>query len=144
MDLSGVRLLEPHVGALLAQARAAVPREACGLLLGRRQDGVAVVERVHAARNIAADPARFEADPLDHLAAQREARAAGLEVLGAWHSHAEGPATPSASDAREALPGWVQVIVDARTGEWRAWSLGRDGVVNEMERVLAPGPRTDG
>lgn len=135
MSSTHLRLSDAHVGDLVAQARAAIPREACGLLLGRREGGVALVERVHAARNIAADPARFEVDPRDHLAAQREARAAGREVIGAWHSHAEGPATPSESDAREALRGWVQVIVDARTGAWRAWSFGRDGSASELGRL---------
>jgi len=129
-----LRLSDVHVGLLVEQARAAIPREACGLLLGRRAGEVALVERVHAARNITADPARFEVDPRDHLAAQRAARADGLEVLGAWHSHAEGPATPSASDAREALPGWVQVIVDARTGEWRAWVCESGGTARELAR----------
>jgi proteasome lid subunit RPN8/RPN11 len=130
----GILLSEAHARRLLAWARAARPREACGLLIGRRVDGLAVVERAIETRNTAEGPERFEVDPLDHLTAQREARAAGLEILGAWHSHPEGPATPSAGDAREALPGWVQVIVDARSTHWRAWVVESGGAARELAR----------
>lgn len=128
-----------HVEWLASRARAAMPREACGLLIGRRVDGLAVVERTIEARNVAEGDERFEVDPLDHLAAQREARATGLEVIGAWHSHPEGPARPSQSDEREALPGWVHVVVDARSGDWLAWSLGSDGRVVELVRRTEAG-----
>ena len=119
---------EAELEALRLAARAARPREACGLLLGRREGARVVVERVVVARNVAQDVERFEVDPRDHLQAQRDARDAGLDVVGAWHSHAEGPATPSATDAREALPGWVHLIVDARSGACRAWYASEAGM----------------
>ncbi|HVS20127.1 MAG TPA: M67 family metallopeptidase [Planctomycetota bacterium] len=125
---------DADLDALRALARVAQPREACGLLLGRREGSRILVVRVVAARNVAAELERFEVDPRDHLEAQRAARETGLEVVGAWHSHAHGPATPSASDAREAVPAWVHVIVDARAGDCRAWYAGDDGLV-ELVRV---------
>lgn len=108
-------------------------------MLGRHVDGLAVVECAIEARNTAVNDDRFEVDPLDHMTAQREARAAGLEVLGAWHSHPRGPARPSERDVREALPGWVHVVVDASSGAWLAWSLGAEGRGMDLVRILGGG-----
>lgn len=118
------------------EARARLPREACGLLIGRRVGECVEVLEVRHARNVARDPARFEVDPADHLANQRHARARGLDVVGVWHSHPEGPATPSGTDLREAVRGWAYVILDARDGACRAWRSGADGF-EELELVEA-------
>lgn len=82
-----------------AAAAAAYPLEACGLLLGH---GARVTE-VILARNVAATPAtHFEIDPATLIAAHRAARQGGPHVIGNWHSHPDGPARPSAEDARQA------------------------------------------
>lgn len=127
-----LRLSERKRASMGIEARARAPREACGLLVGRRHNDVVEVLEVHPAQNIALAPERYEVDPADNLETQRLARARDLEVVGVWHSHPEGPATPSESDRREALPGWVYVIVDARSGECRAWLAGEGGFV-ELE-----------
>ena len=57
-------------------------------------------------------PDRYLIDPADHCAALRAARAAGLEVVGAYHSHPDGTLLPSATDCREAsYPDFVYAIV---------------------------------
>ena len=83
---------------ILEEAQAASPYECCGLLEGARQDGVFRIAALHPARNLSADAARFEIDPRDHFAAQRQARANGATVIGCYHSHPGGPAQPSAAD----------------------------------------------
>lgn len=109
-------------------ARLAYPREACGFLIGRRTgDHVEVVD-LHDARNLAGDGAsnRFLADPLDHLAAEDEARAHGLEVVGVWHSHPDEPARLSELDRAGAQPGWSHAILSidrAGATELRSWKL---------------------
>lgn len=99
--------------AIEAHARAEAPRECCGLLVGL--DG-----RIHYAiptRNIAERPTRYEIDPIEHFPVIREARAAGLDVLGAYHSHPAGPPEPSASDLAEAQTDFLYVIAaPAATG----------------------------
>ena len=96
---------------LIAAARAALPREACGLLLGRRApDGLRWV-RAHHARNLEPGRDRFLIHPADHLAAELSARSLGLRVLGAWHSHPRGPARPSAADRAGSPAGWWTVVV---------------------------------
>ncbi len=129
---------------LTAWARAAAPREACGLLLGRNApEGARVVEVVRA-RNRRAAPGRFEIDPGDVVAADRRARSLGLELLGAWHSHAQGCARPSAADRAGAWAGVVSLIVApaARDGATlRAW-ICRAGTWREL-RLARRGPSED-
>jgi proteasome lid subunit RPN8/RPN11 len=97
--------------SLLDAAAAAAPVEACGLLLGQPDRIVAAI----AARNVAADPERgFEIDPALLLRTHREARGAGLQVIGHYHSHPNGVATPSRRDAAAALDnGQLWLIVAA-------------------------------
>ena len=83
---------------ILAEARAAIPRECCGLVLGRRGGEGAAITALHPARNCAEDSERFEIAPEDHFTAQRAARVAGLDVIGCYHSHPDGMAKPSATD----------------------------------------------
>jgi proteasome lid subunit RPN8/RPN11 len=117
--------------ALIQQAAAeAAPLEACGLLFG--SDGV---ERASVAANVADDPARrFEIDPAALIAALRAERAGGERVIGYWHSHPSGDATPSATDAAVAAADgkiWIIVAGEALT----AWRAGRRGLHARFEPV---------
>ena len=94
-------------------ASASYPAEACGLLLGHRVEARAVVTEVRLARNLNVERARdrYELDPVDWLAAENDAHARGLEVVGIWHSHPDRPAQPSETDRTGAWAGWSHVIV---------------------------------
>ncbi len=97
----------------------AAPREACGLLFG----GEDAVDAWQAAENVAEDPQqRFEIDPAALFAALRAERAGGPRLVGYWHSHPSGDATPSATDAAMAAPdGKLWLIVAGETAAlWRA------------------------
>jgi proteasome lid subunit RPN8/RPN11 len=95
--------------ALLAEARAALPDECCGVLGGRGE----AVERVFPVRNEAPLPrSRYEMAPAELWAARRRARAEGLDVLGFYHSHPRTPPVPSTYDIERAYyPEAVYVIV---------------------------------
>lgn len=106
------------IDEIATRARTAAD-EVCGLLLGEPGNVVAVV---HCA-NVAAVPAStFEIDPARLLATHRAARAGGLPIVGCYHSHPGGAATPSPRDAADAAPnGWLWLIVGEReTGVYRA------------------------
>jgi proteasome lid subunit RPN8/RPN11 len=123
-----------------ARAAASYPDEACGLLIGRQAGAVASVERVVAARNANAERARdrYDLDPADQLAAEEAARAAGLDVVGVWHSHPDHPARPSETDRAAAWERWSYVIVSVDAGgarEVRSWRLnGREFAEEEIVR----------
>lgn len=117
--------------ALIQQASAdAAPLEACGLLFG--SDGV---ERASVEANVADDPTRrFEIDPAALIAALKAERTGGDRVIGYWHSHPSGDATPSATDAAMAAADgkiWVIVAGAALT----AWRTGTSGLHGRFERV---------
>ena len=99
---------------LLAEARAAHPLEACGLLLGHND----TIHAVRSCANVHYEPARhFEIDPQTLIDAHRAAREGGPEVIGYYHSHPVGPAEPSATDRAHA------------TGDGRVWAIVGEGTV---------------
>jgi proteasome lid subunit RPN8/RPN11 len=121
--------------SLSAFVRQGYPHETCGLLLGMRWGAEHVVSQVRRARNLNVERAkdRYELDPDDFLAADRAARAAGLDIVGIWHSHPDHPARPSVTDRDGAWPGWSYLILSAsRDGveEIRSWRL-NDGDFEE-------------
>jgi proteasome lid subunit RPN8/RPN11 len=96
---------------LAAWAELGHPHETCGLLVGRAGEGRVEVVRVAQAKNLNRERAsdRYELDPADFLAADRAARADGLEIVGFWHSHPDCPARPSTRDlvdGRDGQSGW--------------------------------------
>jgi proteasome lid subunit RPN8/RPN11 len=120
------------------------PEECCGFLLGRSDDGVTSVDRVVPAANERLDSRhnRFVMSPETVLAAHKEARAAGLAVVGYYHSHPDHPAAPSEFDREHAWPGLSYLIVSIRGGqadEARSWRL-RDDRERFEEEVLADAP----
>lgn len=103
-----------HAAILAAAARAA-PREACGLLLGTAHD----IETAIPAANVHPDPSRhFEIDPAALIAAHKAARSGGPQLIGYYHSHPNGLARPSATDAASA------------SGDGRIWAIAAAGVVS--------------
>jgi proteasome lid subunit RPN8/RPN11 len=63
------------------------------------------------------------------LAANKEARALGLDVGGYYHSHPDHPARPSEFDRDHAWPGLSYVIVSVEGGkekDTQSWRLSDD------------------
>lgn len=125
---------------LEAHALEGYPAEVCGILLGHDGD-VRRVTVARAARNLRGTTTRdrYEIDPRDTLAADREAREAGLALLGFYHSHPDHPAAPSATDARRAWPWYTYLILstDGRAlGDARAWRLEGEEMVEEPLRFI--------
>jgi len=122
-----------HLAVMKKCATAEYPHECCGLLLGQlRLDAGITVQRVVPARNLAeagrlAD--RYVVDPRAILQADKEARAAGMEIVGVYHSHPDHPARPSATDVELAWGSCVYVILSVIRGEAVeviAWQLEGD------------------
>ena len=109
------------VADMLAHAREQAPRECCGLLIGA---GEAVVRSVRV-NNLDARATRYLIDPKDHFSAIRDARADGLEVIGAYHSHPSSAPVPSPTDIAEANSGaeFLYVIVSLIGDEVRAYRI---------------------
>jgi len=134
--LDRVRVPHAILESLRAHRDQDRPLECCGLLLGRDAEIVSAV----AAANELASPTRYRIAPADHFSAIRTARARGLDVVGAYHSHPQSSAVPSATDLADAQPDLLYVIIgaDATVGlELRGWRL-VDGNFREITLVPVP------
>ena len=124
--------LDPELRAeLVSHSHAALPEEACGLLLGAGDQPVEVV----ALPNLARRPeCSYTIDPLDYLRAERDAERLGRWVMGVWHSHPGARAVPSETDRDAAWEGWLYVIVgfpEDANAELRGWRLQGDRFLEE-------------
>lgn len=131
-----IRGLAGSVGdTLRAASRAAHPEEACGLLVGRREGPNVIVVEATVGGNLAPQSrrTRFVLDPLHLMTVETEARTRGLDVVGTWHSHPDGPPRPSDLDRDAAWEGWPMVIAGGQgdRAELRAW-VKRGAVMAEL------------
>jgi proteasome lid subunit RPN8/RPN11 len=130
------------LAAIARHGERTYPEECCGFLLGTAADGATRVERLVPASNERQDSRhnRFVISPETVLAAHKEARAAGLSVVGYYHSHPDHPAQPSEFDREHAWPGLSYLIVAVREGQAgtaRSWRLRDDRERFEEEEILA-------
>jgi proteasome lid subunit RPN8/RPN11 len=110
-----ITLLREHVEEMFAHAREMIPAECCGLVAGSRRQA----QVVYRLRNVARDPlVGYEAAPEELLAAQRDIRERGQELLGIYHSHPRSiEPVPSETDVRLAYyPSAVYFIIGLGSG----------------------------
>lgn len=128
-----------HLQTLSRHAAMTYPKECCGVLIGHSGAGATIVERVLSVGNERRDSLdRYLIHPETVLAAHKEARALGLEVVGYYHSHPDHPAVPSEPDRESAWPGVSYLIVAIQGGrvtEARSWRLSPDRQRFEEEAV---------
>ena len=131
-----MKIRQTVLDRIVAHAVEDLPNECCGLLLGNAE----IVEDVARARNVKRSRTKFQVEPADHFAAIRRARASGLEIVGAYHSHPSGPSGPSEIDrARLTDPAMFHVIVSLAHGTRtvRAFRIA-DGNFSPLELVPVP------
>lgn len=129
-----------HLQAIGRHAAVSYPEECCGVLIGRLAGEGTVVERILSVGNEREDSRhnRYIISPETLLAAQKEARALGLDVVGYYHSHPDHPAAPSEFDREHAWPGVSYLIVSVLKGkvhEARSWRLADDRERFEEEAI---------
>jgi proteasome lid subunit RPN8/RPN11 len=130
-ETGGLTLPDAVARAMLDHARSELPNEACGLVSGSLETGLAVA--YHPARNSEQSPLRYNVDPDDLLRITLEIEAAGRDLVGIFHSHTHTAAMPSATDLRAAMypePFYVLATLAnpgaTPEGAMRAWRI-RDG-----------------
>ena len=119
--LVAVLQLDHHAYAqMVALAYDGLPLEACGLLAGQPggtgiNRAAARCERFYPTDNTARSSKVYAVDAKQHLRAERDADAAGMEIIGVMHSHTHTDAYPSPTDIAQAPdPSWHYVIVSLR------------------------------
>ncbi len=129
-----------HLQTAGQHAAATYPDECCGVLIGRILEDSTVVERLLSADNERGDSRhnRYLINPETVLAAHKEARALGLDVVGYYHSHPDHPARPSEFDREHAWPGVSYLIVSVQKGtvaDSRSWRLTDDREKFDEEKI---------
>lgn len=132
--VSPVKMSRMLATRLLFEAQKQPDAEVCGFLSQR--DGIPY--EIYPVTNVAADPARrFEMDPAGQIAALRNMRDRGEEMLAIYHSHPSAPPEPSVHDLEGlGYPQALYLIISLNIKgvlEMRAWQ--RDGDAMQ-ERVL--------
>lgn len=127
---------------MLAQARAELPNECCGMLAGRIEVGNeetpprAVVLRRLPLINAAASPVEYLSDDRSMFEAVRSMNKEGLDTLAIYHSHPASEPVPSRKDREQnycttvmnliislegpepLMRGWWLTTEDHREAEW--------------------------
>jgi proteasome lid subunit RPN8/RPN11 len=128
---------------IVTHARAAVPNEGCGIIVGDRPpaEGGAAGRWVPL-RNALASPVRYSIDPDDLLRLTIETDDADEVFWAIVHSHVASPARPSPTDVRDShYPDALYIVVSLAESEadpvsggpgLRAWRI-VDGGVHEVK-----------
>lgn len=134
-DAAGVVVPAAMLAAIVDQAIAEAPLEACGLIVGTAAHAAGGRPlRYEPCRNALASRSRFSVHPDDLYRVTIAADDAGQVVWGIVHSHPHSPAVPSATDTGLALyPDAVHLLVTLATGTpvVRAWRIA-DGAAREL------------
>jgi proteasome lid subunit RPN8/RPN11 len=123
-----------------AHLASAYPEEGCGVLIGRDHGDARTVERIvpFANQQTGERTRRYLIAPEQLLGAEREAREAGLDVVGFFHSHPDHPARPSGFDLEQAWPYYSYLIVRVERGrvaDAASWRLAEDRSRFEPETI---------
>lgn len=136
---------------IVRHAEREYPRECCGLLVGRIEEGgrTRVVEVTHPVENTFEDKGehyhRMSISPLEYARAERTHAARGLGVVGNYHSHPDHPAVPSRFDLEHLAP-WptmsyiVVSVVGGKAADVRSWELEPDRSRFNEEEVVRHAP----
>jgi proteasome lid subunit RPN8/RPN11 len=111
--------------AMVAHAEAKYPNECCGAMLGTTSIGSIAgdVKDVTLAQPLenaytGAQGARYELRPEDLLEADKKARAAGLDLIGIFHSHPDCDAYFSKTDLENSCPWYSFVVLSVKGGKF--------------------------
>ena len=117
-----IHICEKATERMVLAARQAYPQECCGILLGKKEDSIAVSDIRKATNQIAGAKNRqhFEIDPMFLYQVEREIEGGDLEIVGFYHSHPDCKAVPSEQDLHYMIPGLVYAIL----------SVTKDGVAD--------------
>ncbi|WP_020405772.1 Mov34/MPN/PAD-1 family protein [Hahella ganghwensis] len=131
-------ILDTHVEAILEQAFAEHPVEACGLILGKK--GQRTPHRLVPMENAARSETFFQFDPKQQFKVWEEMDDQEEVPMVFYHSHTGSRAFPSKEDIHHAWdPEAHYVLVstaEGRPGEIRSYRIINDKAIEETIRVI--------
>ena len=103
-----LKIKRPFYTNMIHHLQTAYPLEACGFLAGRE----GIVEQIYSIDNILQSRTNYEMDAKQQLEAMLDMEANGWEMVAIFHSHPNGPQTPSETDIKLAYyPEAIYLII---------------------------------
>src|SRR5262249_27361899 len=105
---------------MVRHAKSTFPNECCGAMLGATDGDNKTVKRAVPLENAHQGPQqeRYELRPEDLMRADREARQAGMDLIGIFHSHPDCDAYFSQTDLKNSCPWYSFVVLSIKNGEF--------------------------
>jgi proteasome lid subunit RPN8/RPN11 len=105
---------------MVLHAERTYPNECCGAMLGHTLEGRKVVTEALPLENVwdGKQGDRYQIRPADLLAAEKQARAQGLDVIGIFHSHPDADAYFSETDLKNSCPWYSFVVLSVQNGQF--------------------------
>lgn len=126
---------------ILAHCKEGLPNEACGLIGGTKDGGEKHIKKVYLLTNIDESNEHFSTDPKEQLAAVKDMRANGYQLLGNFHSHPESPSRPSEEDKRLAYDSKVNYLIlslmDLENPVLNAFVIDEEKNVSKEELIIS-------
>lgn len=128
---------------MVAHAQSTFPDEGCGVMVGSIDGDSKLVTKAIALENSykGAQEDRYEIRPEDLLAADKKARAEGLDLIGIFHSHPDCDAYFSKTDLENSCPWYSFVVLSIKGGKFHhanSFLPNADQTAAEKEELIWP------
>jgi proteasome lid subunit RPN8/RPN11 len=128
---------------MVAHAQSTFPDECCGVMVGKIDGDEKQVTTAIALENAykGKQEDRYEIRPEDLLAADKNARAQGLDLIGIFHSHPDCDAYFSKTDLENSCPWYSFVVLSIKGGKFdhaNSFLPNADQTVAEKEELIWP------
>jgi proteasome lid subunit RPN8/RPN11 len=128
---------------MVDHAQSTFPDECCGVMVGRTDGDCKLVTAAFAVENAykGKQEDRYEIRPEDLLAADKNARAEGLDLIGIFHSHPDCDAYFSKTDLENSCPWYSFVVLSVKGGKFdhaSSFLPNADQTAAEKEELIWP------
>jgi proteasome lid subunit RPN8/RPN11 len=128
---------------MVDHAQSTFPDECCGVMVGRIDGDAKTVTTAIALENSykGKQEDRYEIRPEDLLAADKNARAQGLDLIGIFHSHPDCDAYFSKTDLENSCPWYSFVVISIKGGKFdhaNSFLPNADQTAAEKEELIWP------
>jgi proteasome lid subunit RPN8/RPN11 len=128
---------------MVAHAQTTFPDECCGVMIGQIDGESKLVTSALALENAykGKQEDRYEIRPEDLLAADKNARSQGLDLIGIFHSHPDCDAYFSKTDLENSCPWYSFVVLSIKRGKFdhaNSFLPNADQTVAEKEELIWP------
>jgi proteasome lid subunit RPN8/RPN11 len=109
-----------HWLAMIGHAEICLPEECCGMAAGKNGS----IYEVIPVENVLHSPIEYRMDPAVQIREMVRIDNEGLDLLAIFHSHPQGPGTPSLRDVRDYFyPESACIILSKKGSEWSGRSF---------------------